>query len=77
MTRASRVPRIDMPPELRDFLDKLDRKIPNHNLTATGAPTVNDDGEHGYQLWSIWIDSPDVYMCVDTTAGAAVWTQIG
>jgi hypothetical protein len=75
--RASRVPRVDIPAELRDFLDSLDRKIPNHNLTASGAPGVTDDGEHGYRLGSIWIDSPDVYMCVDTTAGAAVWTQIG
>lgn len=77
MSRASRVPRANISPELRDFLDKLDRRVPNCNYTATGAPTVNDDGDHGYQLGSIWIDSPDVYMCVDTTAGAAVWTQIG
>lgn len=76
--RPSRVPRDpNLSPELRDFLDKLDRKIPNHNLTATSAPTVNDDGDAGYGLGSIWIDNPDVYMCVDTTAGAAVWTQIG
>lgn len=76
--RPSRVPRIEMPPELRDFLDKLDRKIPNHNLTATSAPGVTDDGENGYGLGSIWINltTDNIYMCADTTAGAAVWRQL-
>jgi hypothetical protein len=77
-TRGSRVPRdANLSNELRGFLDDLDRRIPYHNLTATAAPGVNDDGEAGYSIGSIWIDSPDVYMCVDTTAGAAVWTQLG
>ena len=76
--RPSRVPRVELPPELRDFLDKLDRKIPNHNFTATSAPGVSDDGEAGYQLGSIWINltTDNIYMCADTTAGAAVWRQL-
>jgi len=50
-----------------------------HNLTATGAPTANDDTSVGYQVGSVWIDtsaSPkEAYRCVDATAGAAVWVN--
>lgn len=76
--RPSRVPRVEIPPELRDFLDKLDRKIPNHNYTATAAPAVTDDGDNGYQVGSVWINltTDNVYMCADATAGAAVWRQL-
>jgi hypothetical protein len=79
MTRASRVPRDpNLTAELRDFLDKLDRRVPNCNYTATSAPGVTDDGEHGYQLGSVWINltTDNIYMCADTTAGAAVWRQL-
>jgi len=76
--RPSRVPRVDIPAELRDFLDKLDRKIPNSNYTATAAPAVTDDADNGYQVGSVWINltTDNVYMCADATAGAAVWRQL-
>lgn len=76
--RASRVPRVDIPPELRDFLDKLARSIPNSKYNATGAPGVTDDGEHGYSVGSVWINvsADNIYMCADATAGAAVWRQL-
>jgi len=49
-----------------------------HNFTATAAPTTGDDADDGYGVGSIWIDvtGDDVYMCVDGTAGAAVWEQL-
>ena len=45
-------------------------------LTASGgAPHVNDDESIGYQVGSQWIDTVRKahYVCVDATAGAAVW----
>lgn len=75
--RASRVPRDDISSELRDFLDKLDRRVPNSKYNATGAPAVTDDGEHGYSVGSRWINitADDEYVCLDSTAGAAVWKK--
>lgn len=61
------------------------RAFPNVNQVATArsnvtnaAPTVNDDQEAGYSIWSQWIDTtgPDVYMCLDASTGAAVWVQL-
>lgn len=48
-----------------------------HNLTATTAPTVNDDANDGYRIGSRWVDSVTgrTYVCVDTTVGAAVWSD--
>lgn len=47
------------------------------NYEATAAPGVNDDVSKGYGLGSDWIDvsANDAYICVDPTAGAAVWKQ--
>ncbi|KPJ64886.1 hypothetical protein AMK68_00185 [candidate division KD3-62 bacterium DG_56] len=54
---------------------------PKHNLAATAAPGASNDETAGYGVGSIWIDivaSPrKVYVCVDATAGAAVWLDIG
>ncbi len=74
--RSSRVPSDpSLSSELRDFLDKLDRRLPNCNYAATSAPAVTDDGEHGYQVGSVWVNltTDNVYLCADATAGAAVW----
>ncbi len=48
------------------------------NLTATTNPTINDDSGDGYSVSSIWVNlTTDVsYICVDSTAGAAVWKAI-
>lgn len=55
----------------------LDGGTPTYknNLTATTAPTVNDDSGDGYTVGSIWINtsSGNIYMCQDATATAAVW----
>lgn len=46
-----------------------------HNFTAGGAPTVNDDAPNGYGVGSRWVDiiNDRSFVCVDATAGAAVW----
>ena len=48
------------------------------NLTATTAPTVTDDAAAGYDVFSPWVDvtAGNLYWCVDTTIGAAVWKQV-
>lgn len=49
------------------------------NLSASGAPSVNDDSSAGYTISSLWIDTTndDTYICTDDTVGAAVWVQSG
>lgn len=76
--RPSAVPSdLDIPQELRRFLDDLDRKIPRGNNSATGAPTVNDDEEAGYDVRGRWFDLTNgaEYVCLDATAGAALWKK--
>lgn len=50
------------------ILDKLD---------ATVAPTATDDSVAGYSVGSQWIDvtGNQEYVCVDSTAAAAVWIK--
>lgn len=49
-----------------------------NNLSASVAPTVNDDSTAGYEPGSVWIDNTGkaAYQCVDASAGAAVWTTL-
>jgi hypothetical protein len=49
----------------------------NNNLSAIVAPTVNDDALAGYEPGSLWVDKTGdaAYVCVDATAGAAIWTS--
>ncbi|MEL6277961.1 MAG: hypothetical protein AAFR28_03645 [Pseudomonadota bacterium] len=49
------------------------------NLAATAAPTVTDDSGSGYGIGSMWVDVTGdvIYFCVDASAGAAVWQQVG
>lgn len=46
---------------------------------ATTAPTINDDSGDGYAVGSLWVDVTNdlAYVCVDATAGAAVWRNSG
>lgn len=48
------------------------------NLTATTNPDLNDDVGDGYAIGSVWINvsTDTVFMCVDSTAAAAVWRDI-
>jgi len=46
-------------------------------LDAVTAPTVNDDSGDGYSVGSKWCDvtNDKEYTCLDSTVGAAVWTE--
>ena len=48
-----------------------------YNLTATSAPTVDNDVTEGYTIGSRWIDvsADKEYVCLDSTDGAAVWAE--
>lgn len=63
--------------EMRLFLDKLDRKFPRGNPSATAAPAVTDDGNAGYDIGGRWWDLTNdaEYVLLDATAGAAVWKR--
>lgn len=46
-----------------------------NNLEAAAAPTLVDDSTLGYKPGSRWLDTvaKQHYVCVDATAGAAIW----
>lgn len=48
------------------------------NLSATTAPTVNDDSDDGWAVGSKWVDTTNdnVYIATDVTVGAANWAQV-
>ena len=48
-------------------------------LDATAAPTATDDSAAGYAVGSKWIDvtNDQFYICVDASAGSAVWSSGG
>ena len=47
------------------------------NMAASAAPTVNEDSGDGYGIGSRWFDivNDKEYVCLDATAGAAVWIE--
>jgi len=49
--------------------------VVKNNLTAVINPTVTDDSSLGYAVGSRWIDvtSPEEFVCIDATIGAAIW----
>ena len=48
-----------------------------NNYGSAVAPAVGDDVTVGYQPGSVWIDTvlDDAWICLDGTAGAAVWKK--
>ncbi len=50
-----------------------------HVYDATTAPTANDDDAAGWEIGSRWFDATGkkAYVCVDPSAAAAVWTEMG
>ena len=47
-------------------------RIVNHKFNI--APAVTDDSSSGFYVGSRWIlDNGDIYVCTDSTIGAAVW----
>jgi len=49
-----------------------------HKFDATADPTVDDDSGDGYSPGSRWINTstPAAFICLDASAGAAVWTSL-
>jgi hypothetical protein len=56
-----------------------DTKLQTLHHRATTNPTAANSISTGYAVGTIWINttSQAVYICVDSTAGAAVWQSIG
>ncbi|VAX15360.1 hypothetical protein MNBD_NITROSPINAE04-1962 [hydrothermal vent metagenome] len=50
-----------------------------YNFSATIAPVATDDSGAGYSVGSLWIDTTDdrIYICLDNTATAALWRELG
>jgi hypothetical protein len=75
---------IELSRRVSELADRVNRFIaglqlgPTTNHTATTAPGVMDDADAGYGVGSVWVDTAagEGYLCVDATAGAAVWKQI-
>ena len=46
-------------------------------VLKTADPTVNDDANDGYLVGTRWINqtTDKAFVCLDTTVGAAVWTE--
>ena len=53
--------------------------LTTHKLDGTVAPTANEDSGDGYTVGSIWIDITNdrAYLCIDPTATAAIWIEVG
>lgn len=51
--------------------------VRKNNESASAAPTSGDDSGDGYSVGSRWIDTTNdkEYVCLDASAGAAVWTE--
>lgn len=50
-----------------------------NNLTATSAPTVNDDfSSDNYTVGSKWCDTTNdkIYIAIDVSTGAAIWLEV-
>ena len=49
-----------------------------NKFNATSAPVATNDSSQGYSVGSHWIDITNdiVYVCVDSTAAAAVWQEV-
>ena len=48
------------------------------NMAATAPPGASNDSVAGYAVGSMWVDvtGDNAYICVDASAGVAVWDQM-
>ena len=65
LTKAQAQVMLSEPPELK------------HNYSATENPTAGDDSTGGYSVGSVWINTSTnvVYICTDSSTGAANWSS--
>lgn len=47
-----------------------------NNMTASAAPTAAADSAVGYSVGSFWYYNGILYVCKDSTEGAAVWGKV-
>lgn len=61
--------------DTRQFLNDAP---PRHNWFASTDPDVTDDEDSGYDIGSFWCNNttPEAFVCVDASAGAAVWQSL-
>ena len=61
----------------KDSVQAAGAIVSKSNLSAVAAPTVNDDANSDYAVASRWFDvvNDKEYVCLDATAGAAVWIE--
>lgn len=45
-------------------------------ISTIAAPSVDEDGDAGFEVGDIWIYDGQSYQAVDVSTGAAVWEQI-
>lgn len=66
--------------ELKKRLDKLEKNesVTKNNYYATSNPAAGDDIADGYTRGSVWVNTntSKVYMCLNSSAGAAVWALL-
>lgn len=62
----------------RAFRYDIDR-VATREVHFAAAPTITDDERAGYDVGTTWVDTAtgDIYVLVDNTSGAAVWTPLG
>lgn len=65
--------------KLNGDLDIIDAHLTFNKFDGTEAPTATDDSDSDFVVGSRWVDATNgrVYVCVDATVGAAVWTGAG
>ncbi len=63
---------------LKTATDTWDVTTARLDAISAGAPTVNEDTLDGYSFGSLWraTTASAVYICLDNTAGAAVWERL-
>jgi hypothetical protein len=55
----------------------LDEIVVLNNPSDTTDPTVTDDANAGYKVFSKWVNTvtTEIWICLDNTVGAAVWEK--
>jgi hypothetical protein len=63
-------------PSSASLIELLAGAARNHNWDAEAAPTATNDETENYQKGSFWRYDGTVWLCVDNTEDAAVWSEI-